>query len=75
MSMRRKQWPQALEMLPKSEQMVPWGEAEANLRQAARLDPGRLDPGQGSSHYQLARVYHSERKYAQALGERCGGQN
>jgi hypothetical protein len=70
MSMRRKQWPQALEMLPKSEQMVPWGEAEANLRQAARLDPGL-----GSSHYQLARVYHSERKYAQALGERCGGQN
>lgn len=29
----------------------------------------RLDPGLGSSHYQLAHVYQSEGKYAQALAE------
>ena len=35
-----------------------------NLRQALRLDPGL-----GSAHYQLARVYQREGKYAQALAE------
>ena len=39
-------------------------EAEKNLREALRLDPGL-----GSSRYQLARVYQSEGKYAQALTE------
>jgi len=29
----------------------------------------RLDPGLGSAHYQLARVYQAEGKYAQALAE------
>jgi tetratricopeptide (TPR) repeat protein len=29
----------------------------------------RLDPGLGSSHYQLARVYQSEGKYSPALAE------
>ena len=39
-------------------------DAEKSLRHALRLDPGL-----GSSRYQLARVYQSEGKYAQALSE------
>jgi len=39
-------------------------EAENNLRHAIRIEPGL-----GSAHYQLARVYQAESKYAEALAE------